>query len=268
MAAVTVWPYGSWKSPITTDLITGTSISLGQVAVDGETIYWTEGRPTEGGRYVIVRRTADGRIEDVTPAPLNARTRVHEYGGGAYVVDLAWLRTTPWRERLAASFDPPARRSSLAAIDGFTIRHQSSSTASALLLAGWLGRPTVARVFFLAGGAAAACWVRKADLLLAAVSPPTLLCIVLVVVSAVTGSGGLAVSAAEGTALTLAGAAPWLFAGTALPLTIAAARGLLGLAWPLRQHPSRPTRPAAARRGDAADGRARAAEREPDATRV
>jgi dipeptidyl aminopeptidase/acylaminoacyl peptidase len=83
----TVAPYGSWKSPITTDLITGTSISLGQVAVDGETIYWSEGRPTERGRYVIVRRTTDGRIEDVTPAPLNARTRVHEYGGGAYVVD-------------------------------------------------------------------------------------------------------------------------------------------------------------------------------------
>jgi dipeptidyl aminopeptidase/acylaminoacyl peptidase len=86
-AEVTVAPYGSWKSPITTDLITGTSISLGQVAVDGETIYWTEGRPVEQGRYVIVRRTANGRIEDVTPAPLNARTRVHEYGGGAYVVD-------------------------------------------------------------------------------------------------------------------------------------------------------------------------------------
>jgi glucose-6-phosphate dehydrogenase assembly protein OpcA len=56
----------------------------------------------------------------------------------AYVVDLAWLRTTPWRERLAASFDPPARRPSLSAIEGFTIRHQASSTASALLLAGWL----------------------------------------------------------------------------------------------------------------------------------
>jgi glucose-6-phosphate dehydrogenase assembly protein OpcA len=56
----------------------------------------------------------------------------------AYVVDLAWLRTTPWRERLAASFDPPARRASLAAIEGFIVRHQASSTASALLLAGWL----------------------------------------------------------------------------------------------------------------------------------
>jgi glucose-6-phosphate dehydrogenase assembly protein OpcA len=64
--------------------------------------------------------------------------RAQEELRSAYVVDLAWLRTTPWRERLAASFDPPARRQSLAAIEGFTIRHQASSTASALLLAGWL----------------------------------------------------------------------------------------------------------------------------------
>jgi glucose-6-phosphate dehydrogenase assembly protein OpcA len=56
----------------------------------------------------------------------------------SYVVDLAWLRTTPWRERLAASFDPPARHAALAALDGFTVRHQPTSTASALLLAGWL----------------------------------------------------------------------------------------------------------------------------------
>jgi glucose-6-phosphate dehydrogenase assembly protein OpcA len=56
----------------------------------------------------------------------------------AYVVDLAWLRTTPWRERLAASFDPPARRRALSTVTGFTVRHQAVSTASALLLAGWL----------------------------------------------------------------------------------------------------------------------------------
>jgi glucose-6-phosphate dehydrogenase assembly protein OpcA len=64
--------------------------------------------------------------------------RAQEEQKSAYVVDLAWLRTTPWRERLAASFDPPARRGALAAIEGFTIRHQASSTASALLLAAWL----------------------------------------------------------------------------------------------------------------------------------
>jgi glucose-6-phosphate dehydrogenase assembly protein OpcA len=55
-----------------------------------------------------------------------------------YVVDLAWLRTTPWRERLAASFDGPGRRGALALLDGFTVRHHETSTASALLLAGWL----------------------------------------------------------------------------------------------------------------------------------
>jgi hypothetical protein len=56
----------------------------------------------------------------------------------AYVVDLAWLRTTPWRERLAASFDPPGRREMLGSLDGFMVRHQANSTASALLLVGWI----------------------------------------------------------------------------------------------------------------------------------
>jgi glucose-6-phosphate dehydrogenase assembly protein OpcA len=56
----------------------------------------------------------------------------------AYVVDLAWLRTTPWRERLAASFDPGSRRCQLSEISELAIRHRPSSTSSALLLAGWL----------------------------------------------------------------------------------------------------------------------------------
>jgi glucose-6-phosphate dehydrogenase assembly protein OpcA len=55
-----------------------------------------------------------------------------------YVVDLAWLRTTPWRERLAASFDPPRRRRALREIASVAVRHRSSSVASAILLAGWL----------------------------------------------------------------------------------------------------------------------------------
>jgi glucose-6-phosphate dehydrogenase assembly protein OpcA len=56
----------------------------------------------------------------------------------AYVVDLAWLRTTPWRERLATSFDPPDRLPSLSKLGGLGVRHRSDSAASALLLAGWL----------------------------------------------------------------------------------------------------------------------------------
>lgn len=49
-------------------------------------MYWAEGRPDENGRTVIVHRSPDGSLEDVTPHPFNARTRVHEYGGGAFVV--------------------------------------------------------------------------------------------------------------------------------------------------------------------------------------
>src|SRR5262245_9173715 len=86
MAVPQVAPYGTWKSPISSDLIVAATVSLDQVVLDGEDIYWIEGRPWEGGRNVIVKRTADGRIADVTPAPFNARTRVHEYGGGAYTV--------------------------------------------------------------------------------------------------------------------------------------------------------------------------------------
>lgn len=79
-------PYGSWKSPITSDLIASETMGLEQIALDGSDIYWIESRPSEGGRCVIVRMSSHGEIEDVTPAPFNARTRVHEYGGGAYAV--------------------------------------------------------------------------------------------------------------------------------------------------------------------------------------
>src|SRR5262245_64635815 len=79
-------PYGSWKSPVTSDLIVAGTVGLGQIALDGDDIFWIEMRPTEKGRYVVVRRTPDGRTSDVTPSPFNARTRVHEYGGGAFTV--------------------------------------------------------------------------------------------------------------------------------------------------------------------------------------
>ena len=79
-------PYGSWKSPITTDLIVSGAVGLGRIALDGSDVYWVEMRPSEGGRMVIVRRRADGSTTDVTPEPYSARTRVHEYGGGAFLV--------------------------------------------------------------------------------------------------------------------------------------------------------------------------------------
>ena len=81
-----VTPYGSWKSPITSQMVASETVGLGQIILDGEDIYWNEMRPIEGGRKVIVQRKPDGQITDVTQSPFNARTRVHEYGGGAFAV--------------------------------------------------------------------------------------------------------------------------------------------------------------------------------------
>jgi dipeptidyl aminopeptidase/acylaminoacyl peptidase len=83
---VTVAPFGSWESPVTTELIAGETIRLGQLGVLGGDIFWTEGRPAEQGRNVLVWCSTDGRMQDLTPAPLNVRSRVHEYGGGAFTV--------------------------------------------------------------------------------------------------------------------------------------------------------------------------------------
>src|SRR5438477_7875315 len=80
-------PYGSWKSPLASDLIAAQSISLSEPHLDGAQVYWLEGRPQELGRYVVVRGSAlDGHGTDLTPKPYNARTRVHEYGGASWMI--------------------------------------------------------------------------------------------------------------------------------------------------------------------------------------
>ncbi len=86
MNHITEAPYGTWESPITADLIASGIKRLGDIHIDDGNIYWVEMRPDEEGRYVIMVNTARGETADVTPAPYNARTRVHEYGGGAYTV--------------------------------------------------------------------------------------------------------------------------------------------------------------------------------------
>jgi len=78
-------PYGAWESPVTTDLVAGKTVGLGALQADQGALYWLESRPSESGRSVLVRRGPDGRIADLTPAPLNVASRVHEYGGGAYL---------------------------------------------------------------------------------------------------------------------------------------------------------------------------------------
>jgi hypothetical protein len=85
-------PYGSWQSPITSDLIVTQSIGLSEVRFDGQSIYWLEARPQEQGRNVVVRAGgAGGSTTDLMPKPFNVRTRVHEYGGGAWTVALGVL---------------------------------------------------------------------------------------------------------------------------------------------------------------------------------
>ena len=92
-------PFGAWPSPITPDAIVADTIRLSSISLDAGRIGWLEGRPGEGGRNVLVQAgvRADAasaeRPADVTPAPLNVRSRVHEYGGGAYAVsgDRVWF---------------------------------------------------------------------------------------------------------------------------------------------------------------------------------
>jgi len=78
--------YGGWRSPITAASIAAGGVSLGSADVVGDDVYWLEGKPLQGGRVVLVRRAADATRQELTPEPLSVRTRVHEYGGGAYVV--------------------------------------------------------------------------------------------------------------------------------------------------------------------------------------
>ena len=78
--------YGSWRSSITAQQVAAQSVGLGLLALDTTGIYCLESRPNEGGRNVIVLCQADGKCEDITPPPFNARTRVNEYGGGSYAV--------------------------------------------------------------------------------------------------------------------------------------------------------------------------------------
>jgi dipeptidyl aminopeptidase/acylaminoacyl peptidase len=81
-----VLPFGSWPSPITIEMAVRASLALREPRIDGDQVYWTEGRPMEMGRQVVVRWSEREGTRDVTPAGFNARTMASEYGGGAYTV--------------------------------------------------------------------------------------------------------------------------------------------------------------------------------------
>ena len=77
-------PYGSWSSPVAAADLARAAVAMSDLQVDGNALLWRESRPAEGGRQVLVRREADGRLHTLTPEGYSVRTRVHEYGGSSH----------------------------------------------------------------------------------------------------------------------------------------------------------------------------------------
>ncbi len=80
-------PYGSWKSPVSGTSLTQSSLRLGQLQIDGTKIFWTEGRPAEKGRTALMMRDGGQAPQELSHPDWDVRTRAHEYGGGAFLVD-------------------------------------------------------------------------------------------------------------------------------------------------------------------------------------
>jgi dipeptidyl aminopeptidase/acylaminoacyl peptidase len=104
-------PYGSWPTPVTSELVVRAARTIGALAPDGDDLWWSEGRPEEGGRIAVLRRRADGSVDEVLGAPWSARTAVHEYGGGAWWVVDGVLWFADWASqrlhRLGAADETP-----------------------------------------------------------------------------------------------------------------------------------------------------------------
>jgi dipeptidyl aminopeptidase/acylaminoacyl peptidase len=114
-----VAPYGTWLSPITSDLITQRSISLIELAIDGKDLYWIESRPNEAGRYVIIRCEPNGRVTECIPSDYSARTTVHEYGGGAFTVEDGIIYFANYKDQHLYRLKPGAEPEILTPGDGF-----------------------------------------------------------------------------------------------------------------------------------------------------
>lgn len=99
MTSKTPAPFGSWKSPVTPEMITTGGVRLSDIWLDGDDVYWLEGRANEGGRYVLVRCSADGSSDDVTPEGFNVRNAVHEYGGRAFAVHKGVIYFANWDDQ-------------------------------------------------------------------------------------------------------------------------------------------------------------------------
>ncbi|MDQ6778339.1 MAG: S9 family peptidase [Actinomycetota bacterium] len=99
-------PYGSWPTPVSSAVLVASAVGLGDVRVDGEDVIWSEGRPDEGGRTQLVRRSPDGTTTDLLPEGQNARTAVHEYGGGAWWARDGIVWFVAWEDQRLYRLDP------------------------------------------------------------------------------------------------------------------------------------------------------------------
>jgi dipeptidyl aminopeptidase/acylaminoacyl peptidase len=90
--------HGSWPTPITSELVVRAAASLGEVLLDGDTVWWSELRPQEAGRVQLVRHSGSESV-DLLPAGYSARTAVHEYGGGAWWVHDGAVWFTRWDDQ-------------------------------------------------------------------------------------------------------------------------------------------------------------------------
>jgi dipeptidyl aminopeptidase/acylaminoacyl peptidase len=161
MNAPTIAPFGSWSSPITADRVAAGVTPLSSPRLRGDAMYWLQGLPAEGGRVVAMRARAGAAPERLTPPGFNVRTRVHEYGGGAYVAldggiafsnfadNLVYLQRdggepvaiTAHREQRHADFEFDARRQRLIAVreDHSGGSHEPRNSIVALSLDGGAG---------------------------------------------------------------------------------------------------------------------------------
>ena len=126
-------PGGSWPSPLTAEQVAQAGTQYGEVAVTdgGRTVWWSESRPAQGGRTTVLRRTGDGPVVEVLPAELDARTRVHDYGGRCWLPHDGGLVTSDLRDQRLWLVDADGGARALTADSGLTDRY-----AEPLLLPG------------------------------------------------------------------------------------------------------------------------------------
>ncbi|HUE26010.1 MAG TPA: S9 family peptidase [Solirubrobacteraceae bacterium] len=101
----TIAPFGSWRTAITSEVVVAKAVRLAEVQVDGSDVVWSESRPAERGRTTLVR-AAGGATEELLPGDWNARTAVHEYGGGAWLVSDRVLWFSSWDDQRLYRRDP------------------------------------------------------------------------------------------------------------------------------------------------------------------